>query len=302
VSAIAAAAGASGQTFQVQTGAGCAWTAGSNAAFLTLTGGASGNGDGTVTYSGAAHRGPARTGTITAAGQTFTVDQADGCAATLLPASATAPAAGAAGQTFLVQTGAGCAWTAASNSAFLPITGGASGNGNGTVTYAVAANTGAGRTGTLTAAGQTFTRPGQRRLGSAPSTSATAPGAGAAGQTFQVLAGPGCTWSASSNVSWLTITAGTSGSGPGTVTYAVASNPGPARTGTITAAGNVFTVTQGDGCFASTGVSPPGLNVSAGAARARLPGSRHNRLLWSATLATSWITITSGAPAPATER
>lgn len=54
--------------------------------------------------------------------------------------------------------GAGCAWTAASNASFITVTGGASGSGNGTVSYSVAANTGtASRNGTLTIAGQTFT-------------------------------------------------------------------------------------------------------------------------------------------------
>ncbi|MBL8112689.1 MAG: fibronectin type III domain-containing protein [Acidobacteria bacterium] len=296
--ATAAAAGGSGRTFQVQTGAGCAWTATSNAAFLTITGGASGNGDGVVTYGVGANSGPARTGTITAAGQTFTVDQADGCSATLVPAGATAPAAGAAGQTFQVQTGAGCAWTAVSSSAFLTITGGASGTGNGTVTYAVDANTGAGRTGTIAAAGQTFTVDQANGCVTNPAllpTGATAPAAGVAGQTFQVLAGTGCAWSAVSNVPWLTITSGASGSGPGTVTYDVVGNPGPSRTGTIAAAGNVFTVTQGDGCFASTGVSPPGLNVSAeGGSGLDFQVVAAPGCSWSATLATSWITITSG--------
>jgi len=49
-------------------------------------------------------------------------------------------------------------WTAASNSPFLTITSGASGTGNGTVGFSVAANsTGSPRTGTLTIAGQSFT-------------------------------------------------------------------------------------------------------------------------------------------------
>ncbi len=51
----------------------------------------------------------------------------------------------------------GCSWTAASNSNFLNITSGASGSGNGTVGYSVAANTGSTRSGTLTIAGQIFT-------------------------------------------------------------------------------------------------------------------------------------------------
>jgi Zn-dependent metalloprotease len=61
----------------VTAGAGCAWTAVSNAAFITVTSGASGSGNGTVNYSVASNTGASsRTGTLTIAGQTFTVTQA----------------------------------------------------------------------------------------------------------------------------------------------------------------------------------------------------------------------------------
>jgi len=49
-----------------------------------------------------------------------------------------------------------CAWTSVSNDSFITITSGA-GTGAGAVTYSVAANTGAARTGTMTIAGKTFT-------------------------------------------------------------------------------------------------------------------------------------------------
>ena len=55
----------------------CAWTAVSNAtAWLTVTSGASGSGNGTVGYSVATNTGAARTGTITVAEATFIVHQA----------------------------------------------------------------------------------------------------------------------------------------------------------------------------------------------------------------------------------
>jgi len=53
-----------------------------------------------------------------------------------------------------------------------------------------------------------------------------------------------CSWTAASNASWLTITSPTSGNGNGGITYSVARNTGPARTGTMTIAGQTFTVTQ----------------------------------------------------------
>src|SRR5262245_48547216 len=103
------------------------------------------------------------------------------CSFAVSPTSVSAPTGGG---TFSVNvtTDAACSWTAASQSDFITITSGASGTGNGTVTFSVAAASGS-RTGTLTVAGQTVTvsqaasgisasfrllDPG--RLGSAPTT------------------------------------------------------------------------------------------------------------------------------------
>jgi len=58
---------------------GCAWTATSNAAWLTINSGAAGSGSGVVNYSVAANTGASqRAGALTIAGQTFTVTQAAG--------------------------------------------------------------------------------------------------------------------------------------------------------------------------------------------------------------------------------
>lgn len=60
----------------VTTRAGCSWTATSNASWITVTGGGSGKGSATVSYSvDANHTGSDRTGTISIAGQTFTMTQ-----------------------------------------------------------------------------------------------------------------------------------------------------------------------------------------------------------------------------------
>jgi uncharacterized protein (TIGR03437 family) len=55
---------------------------------------------------------------------------------------------------------------------------------------------------------------------------------------------PSCGWMAASNANWLQITAGASGTGNGTVNFTVAANTGQTRTGTLTIAGQTFTVTQ----------------------------------------------------------
>jgi hypothetical protein len=56
----------------------------------------------------------------------------------------------------------------------------------------------------------------------------------------------GCTWAAStSDPDWLSITAGKTGTGNGTVTYAVTANTkNQARTGLLTIGGRTFDVTQ----------------------------------------------------------
>lgn len=69
----------------------------------------------------------------------------------------------------------------------------------------------------------------------------------------------GCSWSAASNDAWLTL--GASGiSGQGAANFTVAPNPGVARTGSLTVAGQTFTVlqagTNGQGCPVAGTVTP----------------------------------------------
>jgi Putative binding domain, N-terminal/Viral BACON domain len=74
-SVVLEAGGGSG-IFEVNTPEGCTWTAVSNDAWLHVTAGPSGSGDGTVSFSADANPGSARTGTIVAGGRTFTASQA----------------------------------------------------------------------------------------------------------------------------------------------------------------------------------------------------------------------------------
>lgn len=231
----------------VSAPAGCAWTATSHAAWLTITEGASGTGNGTVTMTVAPNEAPAaREATATIAGQTFTLTQSGGsCAFTLSPTSASIGSA-AGGGTVSVTTASGCEWTAASNAAWLTVTAGASGSGSGQVTWQAAANASPQpRTGTLTIAGQTFTvtqAAAACSFGVTPTTQAAPPAGGTL--TFTVSTAAGCSWAASSSQPWTQITAGAVGSGPGTVTVAVDANAGPARTGTLTIAGVIVSITQ----------------------------------------------------------
>ena len=69
-------------------------------------------------------------------------------------------------------------------------------------------------------------------------------GAGASTGSVVVSGTTGCSWTAVSNDSWITITSGASGTGSGTVGYSISANTGSLRTGTITITGQTLTVTQ----------------------------------------------------------
>jgi hypothetical protein len=241
------AAGGGGGSVSVTADTGCAWSASSGATWITITP-ASGSGNGAVSYSVAANSGTSpRSGTMTIAGYTFTVNQAGvSCSYSISPTSA-ASGAGGGGGSVSVTAGAGCAWSASSGAAWITIASGASGSGNGTVNYSVAANTSAAsRSGYLTAAGQTFTvnQAGLPCSYSLTPSSASV-GAGGGPGSVRVTAGSGCGWIASSSASWISVTAGSAGSGDGSVSYTVTANTSvSSRSGTLNIAGQNFNVTQ----------------------------------------------------------
>ena len=68
---------------------------------------------------------------------------------------------------------------------------------------------------------------------------------GAASGSVNVLTTAGCSWTANSNASWISVSSGATGTGSGPVGFAVQANTtGTARTGTLTIAGKTFTITQ----------------------------------------------------------
>jgi hypothetical protein len=66
------------------------------------------------------------------------------------------------------------------------------------------------------------------------------------GLQVNVATTAGCTWTATSQASWITITAGASGSGNGVVVFSVAENDGNNRKGTLLVAGRTVEVEQQD--------------------------------------------------------
>ena len=130
---------------------------------------------------------------------------------------------------------------------WITVTSGNSGTGNGTVNYSISGNTGISlRTGTMTIAGEPFTvnQSGTSCTYSISSTSKTFTSTGGTG-SVNTITSSGCSWTATNNDSWLTITSGSSGSGNGVVSYSVSKNEDKdSRTGQLSIAGHTFNVIQ----------------------------------------------------------
>lgn len=249
----APASGQTGVSVQVTATTACGWSASSTAPWITTTAGTQGSGSGFLSFNVASNPGPgSRSATITISGQasstsvTVNQDAPVTCTYAVTPTTVGPPAAASANQTITVTTNLStCAWNATSNAPWLTTTSPGSGSGSGVVRYNVAANSGQGRSGTMTIAGQTVT---VNQAGCAyilTPTSQHHPLAGATGRVVSVHNDAGCTWSwtAVSNVPWLTIVGPSSGTGFANVTYTVGATT-TTRSGTMTIAGLTFTAFQ----------------------------------------------------------
>jgi len=151
------AAGAGSTSVSVSTGNGCSWTASDNRSWISVSSGSSGSGNGTVVIAVTANPNSSlRSGTVTVAGQSIAVTQAgaSACSESVSPTSQTIDAGGGTA-TFAVSTSSGCGWTSTESIPWLSITSGASGSGNGSVTFLAESNTtNKDRTASVSVAGQ----------------------------------------------------------------------------------------------------------------------------------------------------
>jgi len=284
-------------TVRVTTQSGCNWTATSNASWINITSGNSGSGNGTVYYSVSANAtADSRTGTITLAGKSFTVEQ-EVCSMSIEPTNQSFAAAGGTGY-ITVTSVSGCSWTATTNDSWITITSSANGTGNGTIYYNVASNistvTTNPRNGSITVGDQTFTitQEGRACIYSLTPLSQAFSVSGGSG-SIDVTATNGCSWTATNSDYWITITSDTNGAGSGTVNFAVSVNSGACpRTGTITIADQVFTITQ-QGANCSYSLTPEEQIFSTAGGNAYITVTTESCCSWTATSNASWITITS---------
>lgn len=273
---------------------GCSRTVASNSPWITITYGQTGTGSGTAGWSAAPNNTPSpRTGTITAAGQTFTITQAGAaCEYTLLPGSA---AFGPAGDKGAFTVKSGCLWTPEPIASWIAID---NVTANGEVHFSVAPNPlTATRTGGIRAGGSTFaiTQTGPCLAIPAPPAAPLASGGGS--YSFTVSGSAGCGWTASSAVPWISISAG-NGSGSGTVTYTAAANSGAARSGAIRVNDQTYAVTQAGAACEYT-LAPAGASVPAAGGSGSVHVTTDARCSWTATSNASWIR-TSGPSVPRT--
>lgn len=290
------AAGSTATSVSVTTAGGCPWSGSSDVSWISIVSGASGTASGNITIAVGANSGAARSGTLTIAGQTVSVNQAAApCSYSVNPATLSVGAGGGATGPVTVTATAGCTWTATTNVSWLSITAGASGTGNGGISINAVANTGAARTGTLTVANQTVTV-NQAATACSYSVMPTTVSIGAGGGTgtpIGVSVGSGCTWAATSSAGWITILTGATGTGNGSVTYSVQANTGGARTGTLTVAGQGVTISQTAPC--TYNISSMNTSIDKAGGTGTVSVTTQAGCTWTAVSNATWITISSGS-------
>jgi uncharacterized protein (TIGR03437 family) len=193
----------------------------------------------------------ARSGFITIALTNVTVTQAGAtCTFSMTPTSQNFPVAGGS-NTFMVQTA--CGWQATSNAGWISLNSGNNGISGVPVGYSVAANTCVGaRGGTITLQQTNLPKPptlavtqdGSPDNMSLSAYSATVASTASNGR-ITVTTGNACSWSATTDVSWIQITFGASGAGNGGISYHLLANTTTVqRVGSMHVGALTYTITQ----------------------------------------------------------
>ena len=306
----------------------CKWTAKSNAGWITDGAPAQGEGQATIRFTVGENTGGPRTGTLTVAELTVTVDQAASpappdpkpsppaptpppepgpppppppaptCTAVVSPTSTvTGPDGGEV--VITVAAPDACAWTATSNAAWITVAEGAVGTGNSSIRLVISANSGSAREATATVAGRVVTV--SQRAAPVPSPTCTFSikptwydaGRGPDDVRVQVFAPTGCTWTATTDATWVTVGEGRSGTGDGTVRLLIPANGGAPRTAIVMIAGLPFTLTQyGPQC--SNAIQPTSTTIAAGPANVSVAVNAAAGCTWGATSDVAWITVAEG--------
>jgi hypothetical protein len=311
--------GASGGTdsVTVTTGASCSWTAVSDRGWMSIASGGTGTGSGSVAVSLTANPTDiVRTGTLTIAGQQVAVREEGlaACTIAITPESASFNLAGGNGRVD-VSAPAHCQWTVTSAASWVVVTSGGQGAGAAAVAYTVDRNREtATRSATIAIGDRTFRvtqggDPGACEYAVSP-VSFTPCMSVSYELTATVTTQDGCAWNANPDVSWITMTGGTSGSGTGIVRFVVGDNWERPRQGivqvrwpTVTAGQNLHVAQAG--CLYA--VSTHAVSIASAGGTGRFDvfqqsepntcgGPLQDACRWTAQAEVPWITITTTMP------
>jgi hypothetical protein len=288
--------------FNITTGSACSWTAVvSDPSWITITSVSSGSGVQALTYTTALNTtGSVRNGTITVNGIVYSIQQfSSACSFSINPSSLTVSPAGGSASLAVSASGPSCQWTASGLGA-TP----ASGTGSGEIVIAIPASTSAAQqTLTATIGGQTFTvtQAGTACTAALNSSGASFPAAGGTG-SVNVTTPSACVYATVLGPDWISVTAGGSGVGSGTLAYSVAPNAVTlSRSGALSIGGQTFQITQqAASCTVSVDTNTSGFSHEFGNAG----GTGNISIItngpncsWTATSPAAWATV---APASGT--
>ena len=133
-------------TLQVSATANCPWTAEAVTPGITFDGPPEGVGSGVLKFYVEPNGGPSRTLTLKVAGIFVVIQQANGCAFAINPASAFLGEEGGTTLADVLASNVACTWAATSDNGFVTFPFGSSGTGSGQLRYVADRNSGAART------------------------------------------------------------------------------------------------------------------------------------------------------------
>ena len=285
----------------ITTQAGCTYSTVTGPNWISITSGGKGAAPGgTLFYSVDANSTTAsRTGAMNIGGQAFQVTQPGvSCEISLDTSSLGSPfaSAGGTGTIAIITSNAACNWSASNRAAWLSFNGANAGTGPGTVSVTAAGNAAlTARSAVVSIAGQqvSVSQTGTTCTYALRSSTGGAPAAGGSG-SVGVVAAPGCLWTSSANAPWLSITS-SANTGTGDVQFTAAANgSATARSGTLTIAGQTYTVSQSAAScnftlsFASVNVPVTGVSNALTGFTASAAGCTANAVSFS-----GWLTVST---------
>ncbi|HMJ92110.1 MAG TPA: BACON domain-containing carbohydrate-binding protein, partial [Candidatus Acidoferrum sp.] len=274
----------------------CSWFVEETIPWITITAGASGSGNGIVSYDVEANPGTnSRIAVMTIAGKSFTVTQSgDSCPLQLQWSNWVHRAISETGLVGVISA-PGCSWGVTNTNSWITINS-ATEQGNGYVGYRVASNSNfSARSGVLNIAGAPFTI---SQVGTGCtyrlSTTNRIHGIGLNTAVVGITAGAGCSWSVINTNSWITILSNAVGTGSATNGYSFSRNTnvnGMPRSGTLNFGGEILLVTQwGSNCGFS--FLPVGRTHTIGGESGSVTvNASSTSCAWTIVNPNSWITI-----------